>query len=281
MLPQVSLQYCLCLFLIVTSLFCNISPSLQWQQRAGGLCRFQLHVCGWMRDRELVTQNNWLFTQHIRQDFDSNTYNYDVTVHVFIQFYITNCRERQGCIQGFNLLHYMTNSEQLPSTEGSGYMNPENYQEFGRPHAPSIITTYTQIHNFTLPQSFTGFYIAAQDTGSCVTLLRMRVYRENCKARQIGLVLYPDVPAPVSGLATVDISCVENAEVIGSSTFICQSDGTWSSGNNPVCECRPGFMNRVTEGSKRECVGKDKLAIIAQNNILYYFRVSSWPVPCC
>ena len=123
----------------------------------------------------------------------------------------------------------MTNSVQLPSTEGSGYMNRANYVKFGAPKTSNTITTHTFILNFTLPSSSTGFYIAAQDSGGCITLSRMRVYRGNCRAHQTGLILYQSAPAPVSGSARTDISCVENAEVVGSSSVMCQSNGTWSS----------------------------------------------------
>ena len=155
----------------------------------------------------------------------------------------------------------MTNSVQLPSTEGTGYMNPANYIKFGEPQTTNTITTHTFILNFTLPSSSTGFYIAAQDSGGCITLSRMRVYRGNCRAHQTGLILYPDAPAAVSGSARADISCVENADVVGSSSVMCQSDGRWSSKNNPVCQCRPGYVNRLREGSNsdRECFGKEIL----------------------
>ena len=222
----------------------------QWQQGAGGICRFQTRVCGWGRQNAVVVQNNWLFTQHIRRDFDSGIYGYNVTIHVEATYQVQSCRERHGCRQGFNLLHYMTNSQQLPSTEGNGYMNPEKYKKFAEPYAPVSSTNYNNIFNFTLPPSSTGFYIALQDTGSCIALSRLRVYRNNCQSFQTGLVVYPDAPAPVSGSANIDIRCVENAVVSGSPRVTCGSDGTWGS-QNPVCQCRLGHENR-----QMQCIGK-------------------------
>ncbi|CAI8007494.1 Ephrin type-A receptor 4 [Geodia barretti] len=214
-----------------------------WQQGAGGICRFQTRVCGWRR--EGATQNNWLFTQHISPDFDSSIYNYDVTIHVEAIYSLQSCRDRQGCIQRFNLLHYMTNSQQLPSTSGNGYMNAQNYENFAVPEGPVSSKTYTNTYNFTLPPSSTGFYIAVQDIGSCIALSRLRVYRNNCKSRQVGLVQYLDAPAPMSGSTNIDISCVENA-VPRSSRVKCGSDGTWGS-QSPVCQCRLGYEDRQTE----------------------------------
>ena len=139
----------------------------------------------------------------------------------------------------------MTNSVQLPSTEGSGYMNPANYIKFGEPKTSGPILTYTFILNFTLPSSSTGFYIAAQDPGGCITLSRMRVYRANCKNRQIRLVQYPDAPAP-AGQVNISTTCVPNADPLGSPNVTCGSNGTWGS-ENPVCQCRPGYEDRTTE----------------------------------
>jgi hypothetical protein len=109
--------------------------------------------------------------------------------------------------------------------------------------------TYINTYNFTLPPSSTGFYIAVQDIGSCIALSRMRVYRENCKSFQTGLVLYPDAPALVSGEASVSFSCVPNGGVMGDEdTVNCRSDGTWVPGS-PMCGCRPGYeINQAKDG---------------------------------
>ena len=166
-----------------------------------------------------------------------------------VAFSTPNCRNRSGCKPWLNIHHYMTNSVQLPSTEGSGFMNPANYVKFGEPQTTNTITTHTFILNFTLPSSSTGFYIAAQDPGGCITLSRMRVYRGNCKAQQIGLFQYPDAPAPVLQV-NISTTCVPNAEPLGSPNFTCRSDGTWGL-ESPVCRCNLGYEDRNTE-----CVGK-------------------------
>jgi hypothetical protein len=227
----------------------TLSPTY-WQQGAGGICRFQTRVCGWKQNGVIVSQNNWLFTQHISSDFDSNIYNYDVAIHVEAIYSLQSCRLRQGCIQSFNLLHYMTNSQQLPSTSGNGYINTQNYENFAVPEGPVSSVTYTNTYNFTLPPSSTGFYIAVQDIGSCIALSRLRVYRNNCKSRQVGLVLYPDAPAPVTDSEKFnnDVSCVENAVVSGS-RVLCRSNGTWGS-QNPVCQCKCGYEPNREEATR-------------------------------
>ena len=138
-------------------------------------------MCGWGRQNAVVPQNNWLFTQHISKTFDASTYNYDVAIQVEAIYSLQSCRERQGCKQRFNLLHYMTNSQRLPSTSGSGYMNTRNYVNFAVPEGePSANNNNT--YTFTLPSSSTGFYLAAQDIGSCIALSTLRVYRNNCRS---------------------------------------------------------------------------------------------------
>ena len=118
-------------------------------------------------------------------------------------------------------------------------MNPQNYEVFAVPEGePSVNNNNT--YTFTLPPSSTGFYVALQDIGSCIALSRLRVYHNNCKSFQTGLVEYPDAPAPVSGSATVNLVCEENAEPSSTTEATCQSDGTWTS-ENLMCNCQPGY----------------------------------------
>ena len=130
-------------------------------------------------------------------------------------------------------------------------MNPANYQKFAEPRSTNTILSHTFIFNFTLPPSHTGFYIAAQETGSCITLSHLRVYRNNCKSRDIGLVKYPSAPAPVSGMAAVRFSCVANAEPIGADTVGCTSQGTWAE-DIPQCGCLPGYQINTTNSCESE-----------------------------
>ena len=222
----------------------------QWQHGGGGICQFQVRVCGWQRNRG---QDNWLFTQHISQDFDPNTYNYPVKIKVQIVYGLSSCRRRFGCEPTFKVYYYATNTTQLPLTTGSGFMNTANYRQFvrlgeyyyRRSASPLAPTTH-----FTLQPNVTGFYVAIRDNGTCVGISRVRVYRYNCQLFQDGLVLYPDTPAPVNGSENVTISCVPNAVVSGSAQVTCHSNGTWGP-ENPVCQCQPGYEDRETE-----CISK-------------------------
>ena len=112
-----------------------------------------------------------------------------------------------------------------------------------------ISTPYTEIHNFTLQPFQTGLYVAIHDYGTCLGISRLRVYRNNCKGRQTGLVIFPDAPAPVDDSVNINIACVNNAAVVGSPQVSCFSDGTWGP-ENPVCQCNLGYEDMGTE-----CIG--------------------------
>ena len=114
-------------------------------------------------------------------------------------------------------------------------MNTENYEQFGRANATTQSARF-ETYSFTLDPSETGFYVALQDTGTCVGISRLRVYRYTCPSRQVGLVLYPETPAPASGSVNVYFTCVDNASIpeSESDTVICNHNGMWST-HIPVC----------------------------------------------
>ena len=249
---------------------------LQWQQGAGGICRYQVRVCGYRDDQNnIVIQNNWLFTQHISKDFDPSIYNYPVPIRLQITYAGQSCRERNGCNPRFSLLNYTTNTPQLPSTLGSGFMNRDNYENdsFSNitilPERTSV--TYTEIHNFTLQPNELGLYLAVHDYGTCLGISRLRVYRNNCQGFQTGLVVYPDAPAPVSGSVNINVACVDNAVFSGSDQVTCASDGTWGP-ENPECQCSPGYEDRGTE-----CFGKCPFIIV--NSFHHLSAIASLACP--
>ena len=226
----------------------------QWQHGGGGICRYQVRVCGWDIRRG---QDNWLFTQHISQDFDPNTYNYPVEIQVELVHGLSSCRDQFGCDSTFKLYYYATNTTQLPITAGSGFMNTDNYVQFAHVRPANTICTFTETYSFTLQPNNTGFYFAIRDNGTCVGISRVRVYRNNCQSFQRGLVLYPDAPTPVNGSENITISCVPNAIISGSAQVTCHSNGTWGH-ENPVCECHLGYEDRETECFSKctSCLGR-------------------------
>ena len=216
---------------------------LKWQHGGGGICRFQVRVCGYSVRRG---QDNWLFTQYISQSFDPNNYTYPVEIQVELVYALSSCRPRFGCKPKFELYYYATNTTQLPITTGSGFMNTDNYVRFKVVKPADTIRTFTKTFTFTLQSNFTGFYFAIRDNGTCVGISRVKVFRNNCQLRESGLVRYPDAPAPVSGSENINIRCVPNANVSGSAQVTCHSNGTWGP-ENPVCQCLVGYEDREIE----------------------------------
>ena len=174
-----------------------------------------------------------------------------MNITVEVVYALQSCRSR---LMGFGLLNYMTNTQQLPSTTRSGYMNTENYEQFGRARPSSTTCSYFETYPFTLDPSDTGFYVAIRDAGTCVGISRLRVYHYICPSRQVGLVLYPEIPAPESGSVNVQFTCVDNSYIpmSESDTITCYHNGTWST-EVPVCECNVGYENTGTN-----CSGKSK-----------------------
>ena len=174
----------------------------------------------------------------------------NITVEVI--YALQSCSSQLGCDMGFRLLNYKTNTQQGAATTGSGYMNIENYDQFGRARPSSTTQAYFETYSFTLNSSDTGFYVAIQDVGTCVEISRLRVYHYICPSRQEGLVLYPETPTPVSGSVNVQFTCVDNAYILESEndTITCYNNGTWST-DIPVCECNVGYENMGTK-----CGGK-------------------------
>ena len=170
-----------------------------------------------------------------------------MNIAVEVVYDLQSCSPVLGRDMEFRLLNYKTNTPQLSSTTGSGYMNTENYEQFGRSSTPHV---ERHVHLFKLDPSDTGFYVALQDTGTCVKISRLRVYRYICPKRQVGLVLYPETPAPVSGSVNNDVTCVGNAVVSGNPQATCHSNGRWGHNTRAKCNLIP------TYGKSYACTGE-------------------------
>ena len=151
-------------------------------------------------------------------------------------------------------------------------MNTDNYNQLVRVRPAVTSRVYNETFTFTMQSSQTGFYIAIRDTGSCIAVSRLRVYRYNCPPFQTRLVLYPDAPAPASASENINITCVDNAVVSGSAQVTCGSDGRWGP-ENPVCQCHLGYEDRTTE-----CFRKLRPLCRLQVHTFLSHSMSSWSV---
>ena len=204
----------------------------------------------------VVAQDNWLFTQHIDKSVDPARDNYPIEIHVTLKYSLENCRDRFFCKQMFKVYRYITNTQTLPSTIGTGFMNTSNYDLVETLTPKENTITYTSVVTFVLQPGETGFYLALRDEGTCVGVSRILVQRFNCAPFQTGLILYPDSPAPVRGSAPAQVSvlCVSNGAVSNSPTVTCSSDGTWGGVGTPTCGCTPGY--EIDLSSRERCDSK-------------------------
>ena len=174
-----------------------------------------------------------------------NTFPVQIRINITHRF--QSCR--QGCNKEFKVYRYITNSSTLPSTSNNGFMNTANYQLVDKVnHIDS--GPYTAVMVFEIQTSQTGFYLAIRDEGTCLGISRLLVYRHNCRKKQIGLVRYPDTPAPITGSASVDVSCADNAESSSSAAVTCDSEGQWGP-EMPTCGCSPGY--EINLASRDSC----------------------------
>ena len=216
---------------------------LQWQQIAG-TCQFNIQVCGFRQPG--VAQDNWLFTQHISKSVDASMNTFPVQIRINITQRFQSCIARQGCNEEFKVYRYITNSPTLPSTSNNGFMNTANYQLVDKVNRIDT-GRYTAVVVFEMQTSQTGFYLAIRDEGTCLLISRLLVHRHYCREKQIGLVRYSDTPAPITGSASVDVSCADNAQSSSSATVTCDSEGQWGP-EMPTCGCSPGYEINLVSG---------------------------------
>ena len=208
-------------------------------------------------------QDNWLFTQHISKAVPEGSNcpaNGRVTVFVNLTYTFRNCRERRDCNPRLKLYNYFTNSRQDMTCNdtkslftGSGIMHTNIFGPLASGR------TATEQRTFSMDASQDGFYLALQDFsmdtsyhlyGACVSISRLIVYRHECHSKKVGLVYYPDTPAPSTGTCPTVAQCAENAHPTSSLGLTCDFAGHWGD-ENPQCECDAGYVEK-----KGKCIGK-------------------------
>uniref|UniRef100_A0A1I8IXD5 Eph LBD domain-containing protein n=2 Tax=Macrostomum lignano TaxID=282301 RepID=A0A1I8IXD5_9PLAT len=116
----------------------------------------------------------------------------------------------------------------------------------------SIINTKV----FTFEVQRKGMYIALRDTGSCVSLLQVRVYFMACPQTVANLTVFDRTPAPhhsADDLRSVDLRtvrgrCVDGGELRGgpAPSRICRFNGQWFDVyNSGHCVCRAGRFGQA------------------------------------
>ena len=193
---------------------------MQWIQSSNTPCQQNTQVCGFGTG----PQSNWLLTQPINKTVDGAPLS---EVNVLIEFELRNCDTTLNCQRTFNTHIYETSLVSAVARR-----NLSNYRLVQR--VSSDVTTGERVNetvvvNFQTNQPF--FYFAVEDETACVIVTRMIVFYDVCPNQTIDLVSAPEIIAPVSGVTTVDATCVNNAETEDGNTpkLVCSPEGTWTS----------------------------------------------------
>lgn len=116
------------------------------------------------------------------------------------------------------------------------------------------------IETKSIPVNKKGVYFAFRDQGACISILAIKVYYITCPKVTINFARFPATPTgkEITIIEQATGTCVENAEVVDTPTYLCKGDGKWTLANGG-CKCKAGFE---PDFKKQTCNGKQR------NNIM-------------
>ncbi|XP_033097812.1 ephrin type-B receptor 2-like isoform X2 [Anneissia japonica] len=233
------------------------NSSQQWVETGASYER-RYQVCAILS--RTGSQNFWLRTPYLHRSGANR-------IHVEIEFTMSSCEGRNdglvlSCRETFDLYYIEANADY--ATETTPSWNSPPYTKIRRIAADGRFSMQNDVRNTVDevfgPVSQNGFYLAFQDQGACMAILRVRVYYIKCPSVIAGLARFPETitGSEVTSLVSVTGTCLENTERIGSHdpTYQCQSDGMWILLRGS-CGCKAGF-----ELQENTCSGKFFLFLI-------------------
>ncbi|XP_033097790.1 ephrin type-B receptor 1-B-like [Anneissia japonica] len=207
-------------------------------------------------------QNNWLRTRHIERKGGNR-------IQVELEFSMYSCEGIDNvlsCRETFDFYYIEANQDYADSTNpvwaAPPYIKIKRIAAEGRFSDPQNEIINTVVEDFG-PVTQNGFYLALQDQGACMALLKMRVFYTVCPQVIENFANFPETVTglEVTSLVSVDGTCVENASIVGATqpVYQCKSDGSWILIQG-TCACNPGYE---PVGSRcQECsIGKYKPGI--------------------
>ncbi|XP_032887194.1 ephrin type-B receptor 3 isoform X6 [Amblyraja radiata] len=230
-------------------------PETGWEEVSGyddGMNPIRTYqVCNVME----ANQNNWLRTTYIERN--------DVQrVYVEMKFTVRDCNSIPNipgsCKETFNLFYYESDTDSATATAPFWMENPyvkvdtiapdESFSklESGRVN--------TKIKSFG-PLSKSGFYLAFQDLGSCMSIISLRVVYKKCPSVIANFAVFPETVtgAEPTSLVIAPGTCLNNAnEVSVPLKLYCNGDGEWMV---PVgaCTCSAGFQPVDKDAACQAC----------------------------
>ncbi|XP_033097851.1 ephrin type-B receptor 1-like [Anneissia japonica] len=210
-----------------------------WTETGASYAR-KFQVCQ-VRERN---QNNWIRLPHIKHN-NANL------IIVDLEFTMYSCEQASGivsCRETFDLYYADVNGsiESILPFTAPPYTKISRIAADGRFSDPSadneVVNKVTERFG---PIRSNGFYLAMQDQGACMALLRTRIYYRVCPKIMMNLANFPETVTGdyVTSLVEARGACVPNSKKVGveDPTYQCQSDGTWTVLQGE-CLCSEGYF---------------------------------------
>ncbi|CAJ0563271.1 unnamed protein product, partial [Mesorhabditis spiculigera] len=187
--------------------------------------------------------DNWLFTP-LRDSGRANR------VHIYTNYSLRDCgKAGKYCKETFGL-YYKTvpkgvddvlqgfNPNQSDWTLLSRLTGGERTRENG-------LMKNEEVHTVVVNGSNVRF--AFRDTGSCVSILAVKIYYELCAEETLGFTTFPETSTSAKVFDTVDVKgrCVDHAEPVREGVppmGMCRADGQWKTPVDGGCQCKAGYF---------------------------------------
>ena len=189
-----------------------------------------------------ASSSGWLFTQLISKNVSSNVNTYPINISLTVT-------ARFNCA-----IKVLTVYKYVPSTLGSAYNDSSKYSIIGNITTTSTLSVTFSL-SFTVQPGENYFYVAFR--GSCLFLQRVIIYRSSVQPQQVGLLIYPEVPVPTFGSASVTGTCSPYSGTVSGNPpiLVASSQGQWVNNGGELCYCMPGYQYNPVNNV---CTGKDQ-----------------------
>uniref|UniRef100_A0A8C9VHE3 receptor protein-tyrosine kinase n=1 Tax=Scleropages formosus TaxID=113540 RepID=A0A8C9VHE3_SCLFO len=193
------------------------------------------------------SQNNWLLTTFIERRGAQRIY-------IEIRFTVRDCSSIPSvpgsCKETFNLYYYETDS--AITIKGSAFWMEAPFLKVDTIAADEsfsqvdfggrLMKVNTEVRSFG-PLSRSGFYLAFQDYGACMSLLSVRVFYKRCPSVVQNFAIFSETMtgAESTSLVIARGICIPNSEEVDVPIKLyCNGDGEWMV---PIgsCSCKAGY----------------------------------------
>ena len=200
--------------------------------------------------------NNWLRTPFI-DVLDAKS------LHIEMTFTMRKCVQHsdpttlQQCRETFNLYMYEADRDfantEMPSWNENTYTIVDKIPAKYLGESASDVILNTETRFVSLTKNLKGIYFAFQDTGSCLSLVAIKIYYVTCPNITINYAVFPETATGKDHTSSVQQTgtCVPNSSEHSQPIYRCMSDGSWDIALGG-CHCHPGYEGQ----DERSCIGR-------------------------